>query len=80
MAFVPQDLSVLCYANGFTLWHYTTVDTGTAMAAANYFDPAGPYVRVGDVMVCNTDTDGTPAAAFYRVSANTGGAVSVAAM
>lgn len=80
MAFVPQDLSVLNYANGFTLWHYTTTDDGTAVTGANYFDAAAPYVRVGDVLVCNTDTDGTPAAAFYRVSANTGSAVSVAAM
>ncbi|WP_299440055.1 hypothetical protein [uncultured Rhodospira sp.] len=76
MAFAPQDLSVLCYSNGFTLWHYTTADD--AVTGANYFDPASPYVRVGDIIVCNYDTDGTPAAAFYRVSANTGGAVTVA--
>lgn len=76
MAFAPQDLSVLCYSNGFTLWHYTTTDA--AVTGANYFDPASPYVRVGDIMVCNTDTGGTPAAAFYRVSANTDGAVTVA--
>ncbi|KAA5605413.1 hypothetical protein F1188_10945 [Roseospira marina] len=80
MAFAPQDLSVLCYANGFTLWHYTTDDTAAAVTGARYFDPAAPYVRVGDVMICNTDTDGTPGAALYRVAGNADGAVSVAAV
>ncbi len=28
MAFQTKDLSVLAYANGFTLWHYTTADPG----------------------------------------------------
>ncbi|MBB4285116.1 hypothetical protein [Roseospira goensis] len=78
MAFVPQNLSVLSYANGFTLWHYTTPDA--AVTGASYFDSAAPYVRVGDVLVCNIDTDGTPSAGFYRVSGNTGGVVTVAAV
>ena len=26
MAFESKDLSVLAYANNFTLWHYTTID------------------------------------------------------
>jgi hypothetical protein len=78
MAFAPQDLSVLCYGNGFTLWHYTTADD--LVTGANYFDPAAPYLRVGDIIVCNTDTDGTPAAAFYRIATNTDGAVTVASV
>jgi len=78
MAFAPQNLSVLCYSNGFTLWHYTTADD--AVTGANYFDAAAPYVRLGDLIVCNTDTDGTPAAAFYRVAGNSGGTVTVASV
>jgi len=78
MAFAPQDFSVLCYSKGFTLWHYTTADD--AVNGAGYFNGASPHVRVGDVMICNVDTDGTPAAALYRVSDNTDGAVSVAAL
>lgn len=27
MAYNAKNLSVLAYANGFTLWHYTTTDT-----------------------------------------------------
>jgi len=64
----------------FTLWHYTTIDTAATTTGATYFDAAAPYVRVGDVMVCNTDTGGTPGAALHRVAANSNGAVSVAAM
>jgi len=78
MAFAAPDMSVLCYSNGFTLWHYTTPDN--AVTGADYFNGAAPYVRVGDVMICNLDTDGTPAAALYRVSGNADGVVAVAAM
>ena len=45
-----------------------------------YFDAAAPYLRVGDIIVCNTDTDGTPAAAFYRIATNTEGTVTVASV
>ena len=78
MAFAPQNLSVLCYGNGFTLWHYTTADD--AVTGANYFDAGRALCRVGDIIVCNTDTDGTPAAAFYRIATNTDGAVTVASV
>ena len=31
MAYQSKDLSVLAYANGFTLWHYATADAATAV-------------------------------------------------
>ena len=34
MAFQTKDLSVLAYANGFTLWHYTTADPAVALTRA----------------------------------------------
>ena len=34
MAFQTKDLSVLAYANGFTLWHYTTADPAVALTKA----------------------------------------------
>ena len=30
MAYLSKNLSVLAYANGFTLWHYTTADTAVS--------------------------------------------------
>jgi hypothetical protein len=77
MAFTASDLSVLAYANNFTLWHYTTADA--AVNTANYFDKAADMLRVNDLMIVNIDTDGSPATDFYIVTANTGTAVTVAA-
>ncbi len=34
MAFKSRDPIVLAYANGFTLWHYTTVDPATEVDTA----------------------------------------------
>ena len=77
MAFTASDLSVLAYANNFTLWHYTTTDA--AVNTASYFDKAADMLRVNDLMIVNIDTDGSPATDFYIVTANTGTAVTVAA-
>ena len=41
MAFAIRDLSVLAYANGFTLWHYKTAGTLAATGAPGYFAEAG---------------------------------------
>jgi len=50
MAFAPQDLNVMFYAAGFTLWMYRTPDE--SVAAPGYFDRAAPYVRTGDLILC----------------------------
>lgn len=75
MAFKASDLSVLAYANNFTLWHYTTIDS--AVNAANYFDKAADMMRVNDLMIVNIDTDGSPSTKFYIVTGNTGSAVTI---
>ena len=72
MAFKASDLSVLAYANNFTLWHYTTIDSDVTIA--NYFDKAADMMRVNDLMIVNIDTDGTPSTKFYIV---TGSAVTI---
>ncbi|HBH27141.1 MAG TPA: hypothetical protein DDX54_07055 [Rhodospirillaceae bacterium] len=76
MSLVLTDLSVLAYANSFTLWHYTTTDA--AVTGAGYFNNAAAMLRVGDLMIANLDTDGTPSTKFYVVTANTGSAVTIA--
>ncbi|MGC2855996.1 hypothetical protein ACM64Y_11020 [Novispirillum sp. DQ9] len=80
MAFQSKNLSVLAYANGFTLWHYATPDAAATVTAANYFDAAADMMRGGDVVVANVNTAATPAAVFYRVATSTNGVVSIAAM
>lgn len=77
MAFASKDLSVLAYANNFTLWHYTTFDA--SVLTGGYFNGAASMVRVNDLIIVNLDTDGTPSTVFYIVTGNTGTAVTIAA-
>lgn len=76
MAFKATDLSVLAYANNFTLWHYTTVDA--AVTGAGYFNSAADMLRVNDLVIANMSTGGTPSTKFYIVTGNTGSVVTVA--
>ena len=78
MAFQSKDLSVLAYANGFTLWHYTSVDVATDIDTAGYFNDASDMVRVGDMIMANADTDGTPTSGILLVNANASGVVDAA--
>lgn len=77
MAYQSKDLSVLAYANGFTLWHYTTADIATVVDAAGYFNAASTMLRVGDIIVANVDTASAPKGGLFLVSANSGGEVDV---
>ena len=77
MAYVAKNLSVLAYANGFTLWHYTTSDTANTVDTAGYFNSAADMIRVGDIVLANTETGGAAKAGLLLVSANAGGVVDV---
>lgn len=77
MAYNSSNLSVLAYANNFTLWHYTTADT--AVTGAGYFNGAVSMLRVNDLIITNIDTADTPETIFYIVTGNTGSAVTVTA-
>lgn len=75
MSFKSSNLSVLAYANGFTLWHYATADD--SVATAGYFDTASDLLRDNDLIIANVDTDGTPDTVFYTVSASSSSGVTV---
>ncbi|HNQ91700.1 MAG TPA: hypothetical protein PKI93_02090 [Alphaproteobacteria bacterium] len=77
MSLQSKDLSVLAYANKFTLWHYTTFDS--SVVTTGYFNNAASMLRVNDLIIVNIDTDGTPSTVFYIVTANTGSSVTIAA-
>ena len=77
MAYESKNLSVLAYANGFTLWHYATTDAAADVDTAGYFDAAGDMLRVGDMVLANADTDGAPVSGILLVNANAGGTVDV---
>ena len=78
MAYVSKNLSVLAYSNGFTLWHYTTPDTATTVDTSGYFNSASDMVRIGDMILANTDTANTYATGVFVVASNAAGVVDVA--
>jgi hypothetical protein len=58
MAFSLRNLSVLAYANGFTLWHYKAGNDNFIQAMGQgYFADAADLLSVGD-MVMLTGTEG----------------------
>ena len=78
MAFKSQDLSVLAYANGFTLWHYKTDDHYGTIDNDGYFNDAFDMLHVGDVIIANTTfNSSTPMFAMYLVRVNSNGVVDV---
>ncbi len=71
-----SDLSVLAYANNFTLWHYKTTDS--SVTGSNYFNHAADMMNVNDLIIVNLDTDGSPSTKFYIVTGISSGVVTVA--
>jgi hypothetical protein len=58
MAFAIRNLSVLAYANGFTLWHYKSgKDKLEAVSGGNYLAHASDMLTAGD-MIMTTAADG----------------------
>lgn len=78
MAFIRKDLTVLGYANGFTLWNYQTNDA--SVTAANYFNAGADMVKKGDMIAAVIDIDGSISGAILLVTANNGTSVTVAAI
>jgi hypothetical protein len=76
MPFSTNNLSVLAYANNFTLWHYRTTDT--SVTTTGYFNLSSDLLRINDLLIVTTATGGTPVTKFFIVTGNTGGVVSVA--
>ena len=52
MAFAIRNLSVLAYANGFTLWHYKAgIDRLDTIGATDFFADAADMLGIGDIMM-----------------------------
>lgn len=53
--FKTKDLSVLAYANGFTMWHYDGVCADkTTIMGAGYFNDGSDMLRKGDRIIINS--------------------------
>lgn len=78
MAFKSKDLSVLAYANGFTLWQYrSAADAIATMTGSGYFNEAASMLRAGDLMVISDNMGGS---GIRRVASVTGGAVALSSL
>ena len=52
MAFAVRHLSVLAYANGFTLWHYKAAkDSLDVVTTGNYFGEGADMLTAGDLVM-----------------------------
>ena len=78
MAFKSQDLSVIAYANGFTMWHYSSIDIAGDIDNAGYFNEAASMLRIGDVIFINSDMDNVTATGIATVNQNQNDTVDVA--
>jgi hypothetical protein len=52
MAFQHKNLSVVAYANGFTIWHYKTEDQLEELLNG-YFDAVSDLMNKNDMLVLN---------------------------
>ena len=59
MSFSIRSLSVLAYANGFTLWHYKGgEDSLSTVGRPGYFDDAVDMLAGGDMLLVSTPEGG----------------------
>ena len=59
MAFALNNLSVLSYANGFTLWHYRAgQDMLADVSTTGFFDAADAMLTAGDMMMVSSHEGG----------------------
>lgn len=70
MAFQNRNLSVIAYANGFTLWHYKSDESLSEITKADYFAPIWTLCAVGDIIIINAD-DSTCMRKIYLVGDKT---------
>ena len=58
MAYDPEGMSVLSYANGCTVWHYRSSDAVNSVPFTdnNYFLPASDLLKDGDIILAQDNT------------------------
>jgi hypothetical protein len=58
MGFALRNLSVLAYAQGFTLWHYKADHGLENTGMSGFFDPAAEMFAAGDMMLVSAKDGG----------------------
>ena len=57
MAFQNKKLSVIAYANGFTLWHYSANETMATISTSGYFNNVSTLMNTGDIIIINASDE-----------------------
>lgn len=72
MAFKNKDMSVIAYANGWTMWHFkTNIDTiENIINNTKYFGQIYTLMNAGDLIVVNAK-DKTKQLVVLRIAENT---------
>ena len=76
MAFQNKNLSVIAYANGFTLWHYVESATLATITASSYFNAVATLMNSGDIIIINA-SDKT---SIVQIAVSAAGVVTTAAL
>jgi hypothetical protein len=77
MAFAIRNLSVLAYANGFTLWHYKADrDRLEDVATLDFFVDAADMLAGGDVVMVSAANGGR----ILCIAPGAGGGVATASL
>jgi hypothetical protein len=77
MAFAIRNLSVLAYANGFTLWHYKAGrDRLDQVGKLDFFADAADMLAEGDLMMVSAVDGGR----IISVAAGNGGELATASL
>ena len=77
MAFAIRNLSVLAYANGFTLWHYKAGRDGLEQVESlDFFADAADMLAEGDMMMVSAADGGR----ILCVGASDGGEVATSCL
>ena len=75
MAFAIRNLSVLAYANGFTLWHYKAgKDRLNQVEEVDFFADAADMLAEGDMMIVSASDGGR----IVTIASGTGGEIATA--
>ena len=80
MSYNSKNFSVMAYANGFTLWNYSTPDAMSTVIASGYFNDIAPFARAGDMIMVNASSGTTIEPAIFSVSAVADGSVTVSSI
>ena len=77
MDFAIRNLSVLAYAQGFTLWHYRGANLNLARVTdGGFFSPAADMLAVGDMMLVSAGDGGR--VLFVTAASEAGGVATTA--